>query len=68
MDLQTKVEGLYAAVSDGRSTGNDCENCPEPCDRVLATMAGASATPGTQPTLLYSANGGETTSTKARFT
>lgn len=41
-------------------TGNDCENCPDPCDRVLATMAGASATPGTQPVLLYSADGGET--------
>jgi len=41
-------------------TGNDCENCPDPCDRVLATMAGASATPGTQPILLYSNDGGET--------
>lgn len=40
-------------------TGNDCENCPDPCDRLLATMAGASATPGTQPTLLYSSDGGE---------
>jgi len=41
-------------------TGNDCENCPDPCDRVLATMAGANATPGTKPTLLYSDDGGET--------
>lgn len=41
-------------------TGNECENCPDPCDRVLATMAGASATPGTKPSLLYSADGGET--------
>ena len=41
-------------------TGNACENCPDPCDRVLATMAGASATPGTQPLLLYSSDGGET--------
>lgn len=41
-------------------TGNDCENCPDPCDRVLASMAGASATPGTQPTLIYSGDGGET--------
>lgn len=40
--------------------GNDCENCPEPCDRVLATMAGSDATPGTQPVLLFSGNGGET--------
>jgi len=41
-------------------TGNDCENCPDPCDRILATMAGASATPGTQPILLYSDDGGLT--------
>ena len=41
-------------------TGNSCENCPDPCDRVLATMAGASATPGTQPILLYSDDGGLT--------
>lgn len=40
--------------------GNDCENCPDPCDRVLATMLGASATPGTKPSLLYSSDGGET--------
>jgi photosystem II stability/assembly factor-like uncharacterized protein len=44
--------------------GNDCEDCPEPCDRVLATMAGASATPGTQPILLYSADGGDNWSQK----
>lgn len=40
--------------------GDTCEDCPDPCDRILATMAGASATPGTQPTLLYSLDGGET--------
>lgn len=40
--------------------GNDCEDCPEPCDRVFATMAGASATPGTQPVLLYTADAGLT--------
>lgn len=40
-------------------TGNDCENCPDPTDRVLATMAGVSATPGTKPILLYSEDGGE---------
>lgn len=45
-------------------TGNDCENCPEPCDRVFAAMAGASATPGTKPTILYSADGGETWSSQ----
>lgn len=41
-------------------TGNSCENCPDPCDRVLASMAGVGATPGTKPTLLYSEDGGET--------
>lgn len=45
-------------------TGNSCENCPEPCDRILATMAGLGATPGTQPTLLYSPDGGETFSSQ----
>jgi len=45
--------------------GNDCEDCPSPCDRVLATMAGASATPGTLPLLLYSADGGLTFSSQA---
>ena len=38
--------------------GNACEACPDPCDRVLCTMAGASATPGTQPILLYSSDAG----------
>lgn len=46
-------------------TGNDCENCPDPCDRVLATMLGASATPGTLPSLLYSSDGGETFSSQS---
>jgi len=41
-------------------TGNDCEACPDACDRVLATMAGTDATPGTQPVLLYSDDGGIT--------
>lgn len=40
-------------------TGNECENCPDKCDRILAVMAGANATPGTQPILLYSDDGGE---------
>lgn len=44
--------------------GNDCEDCPDPCDRVLCTMAGVGATPGTVPTLLYSGNGGETFSSQ----
>jgi len=40
--------------------GDNCDDCPDPCLRVLATMAGASATPGTQPILLYSDDGGLT--------
>lgn len=41
-------------------TGNACEACPEPCDRVLAAMAGTAATPGTRPSLLSSQDAGET--------
>lgn len=44
--------------------GDKCEDCPDPCDRVLAAMAGTGATPGTQPTLLYSQDGGETWSSQ----
>jgi len=44
--------------------GDTCEDCPDPCDRVLATMAGAGATPGTQPVLLFSDDGGETWSSE----
>lgn len=39
--------------------GDICEGCPDQCSKVLITMAGASATPGTQPVLLYSADAGE---------
>lgn len=38
--------------------GTDCESCPNPCDRVFAAMIGAAATPGTQPVVLYSQDGG----------
>lgn len=40
--------------------GDECDDCPDQFSKVLMTMAGASATPGTQPTLLYSADKGET--------
>lgn len=40
--------------------GDNCDDCPDPCEKVLMTMAGASATPGTQPILLYSGDGGST--------
>lgn len=42
----------------------DCDDCAETGERVLLTMAGASATPGTQPSLLYSANKGESFSSQ----
>lgn len=68
--LYMKQEPIGASVTTRQVytvdvyTGNSCENCPEPCDRVLATMAGANATPGTQPTLLYSPDGGESFSSQ----
>lgn len=40
--------------------GDNCEECPNPCETVLLTMKGASATPGTAPALLYSDDGAET--------
>lgn len=39
--------------------GDNCEDCPSPCENVLMTMAGTGATPGTQPILLYSEDSGE---------
>lgn len=40
--------------------GKDCDDCPDVESKVFITMAGASATPGTQPSLLYTDDGGET--------
>lgn len=48
--------------------GDDCDNCPDQCTKVIMTMAGASATPGTQPSLLYSSDGGETFSQQTIMT
>jgi photosystem II stability/assembly factor-like uncharacterized protein len=39
---------------------NNCEDCATPGDDILITMAGAAATPGTKPVLLYSADYGDT--------
>lgn len=50
------VRELYTVDTYG---GNTCDNCVDQCAQVLITMAGAAATPGTQPILLYSADGGE---------
>jgi len=44
--------------------GKNCDDCPDTCSKVLMTMAGASATPGTQPSLLYSEDGGESFSSQ----
>lgn len=41
----------------------NCGDC-ETCQRLLATMVGTGATPGTQPTLIYSDDGGVTASTE----
>lgn len=40
--------------------GDNCEDCPNPTNRVILTMAGVGATPGTVPSVLYSSDGGET--------
>ncbi len=57
----TTVRPIYTIDIDRVS---DCDNCPDQSSRILATMAGASATPGTQPILLYSADGGESWSSQ----
>lgn len=51
------VREIYSVDTWG---GDNCEECPDPTKHVLMTMKGASATPGTQPTLLYSDDAGET--------
>lgn len=38
--------------------GDECEDCPDRYTQVLMTMAGASATPGTKPSMLYSSDKG----------
>lgn len=42
---------------------DNCGDCSD-CQRFLATMVGTGATPGTQPTLIYSDDGGVTASTE----
>lgn len=44
--------------------GDVCENCPDQCSKVLMTMAGTGATPGTLPSLLYSDDAGESFSSQ----
>lgn len=40
--------------------GDACDDCPSHDNKVLMTMAGVGATPGTLPSLLYSADAGMT--------
>lgn len=47
---------IYAVDVD---PGDDCDDCPETGEKVFLAMAGTSATPGTQPSLLYSKDSGE---------
>lgn len=39
--------------------GGDCDDCADAGKKLLMTMAGASATPGTKPQFLYSSDKGE---------
>lgn len=48
---------IYAIDVDAET---DCDDCADAGKRVLMVMAGNSATPGTQPILLYSSDKGET--------
>ena len=40
--------------------GGQCEQCPDPSAWVMCTMAGSSATPGTQPMILFAKDSGYT--------
>lgn len=51
------------AVCDSRACG-ECGRTSEGCERVFAVMIGTGATPGTQPQLLYSDDGGDTVNTQ----
>ncbi len=50
-------------VCDNASCGN-CDVVSDGCQRILATMSGIGATPGTQPTLLFSEDNGDSWSTQ----
>lgn len=39
--------------------GDQCEDCPDQCSKVIMTMMGTGATPGTLPVVLYSDDAGE---------
>lgn len=51
------IREIYTVDVD---TGDDCENCPDVGSKVFLSMAGASATPGTPPSLLFSNDSGNT--------
>src|SRR3990167_46273 len=47
-------------VCDTPNCGGDCGAASDGCQRVFATQIGASATPGTLPSVVYSDDGGDT--------
>lgn len=59
----TTRETLTVAVCDKEGCG-DCGDASDGCQKIFVTMKGASATPGTKPTLLYSQDGGSTWTSK----
>jgi hypothetical protein len=64
MDQIAAAESVRQLYTVDFYPGEDCDDCPDPCGRVVITMQGASATPGTQPIALWSVDGGETWTSK----
>ena len=62
-DAEATGEILTIDVCDDVSCG-DCDVASDGCQRILATMAGIGATPGTQPVLVYSDDNGVTWNTQ----
>ena len=62
-DAEATGEILTIDICDDASCG-DCDVASDGCQRVLATMVGVGATPGTQPMLLYSEDNGLTWNTQ----
>lgn len=62
-DTEASAEIHTIDICDDESCG-DCDDESDGCQRVLATMAGVGATPGTLPQLLYSDDEGVTWNTQ----
>jgi photosystem II stability/assembly factor-like uncharacterized protein len=60
---ETVREVRTVDVCDQESCG-DCEDSSDGCQRVIATMVGTGATPGTLPSIIYSSTGGGSPSTQ----